>query len=269
MVVWQSEPPFSAGANLLQVTNAITQNDYQQLEVMIKKFQEASMALKYSLIPTVAAVRGLALGGGCEFVMHCAKTVAHIESYMGLVEIGVGLLPAGGGCKEFALRAAQEAKGTHIFPFLQKRFETIGMAKVSKSAHEAKELGYLREDDIIVFHPDETLYVAIQEAKTMFESNYRPALSGKTIPVTGKGGIATIKAALVNMKEGQFISEYDYEIGCRIASVLGGGDVEQGTLVDEQYLLELEYKHFMELLRNTKTQERIDFMLKNGKPLRN
>ncbi len=269
LVLWQPEPPFSAGANLLQVTTAISENDFEQLEVMIKKFQDASMALKYSLIPTIAAVQGLALGGGCEFVMHCAKAVAHTESYMGLVEIGVGLLPAGGGCKEFALRAAQEAKGTHIFPFLQKRFETIGMAKVSKSAHEAKELGYLKADDIVVFHPNEVLHVAMSTAKSMYEASYRPAPLGKTIQVTGTGGTATIKAALLNMKEGQFISEYDFKIGSMVADILGGGAVEQGTLVDEQYLLDLEFKYFMELLKNPKTKERINFMLKNGKPLRN
>jgi len=269
LVVWQTEPPFSAGANLQQVTTAISQNNFDQLGVMIKKFQEASMALKHSLIPTVAAVKGLALGGGCEFVMHCSKAVASIETYMGLVEIGVGLLPAAGGCKEFALRAAQEAQGKHIFPFLQKRFETIGMAKVSKSAHKAKELGYLKPDDIIVFHPDELLYIAISEAKAMHEASYRPEVIRKPFPVTGTGGTATIQAALVNMREGGFISEYDYDIGLRIASILGGGDVKQGTLVDEQYLLDLEYKHFMELLTHSKTQERINFMLKNGKPLRN
>lgn len=268
-VLWQTEPPFSAGANLKQVTTAIMEKNFDQLKLMIQKFQAASMALKYSLIPTVAAVRGLALGGGCEFVMHCAKTVAHIETYMGLVEIGVGLLPAGGGCKEFALRAAQEATGQYIFPFLQKRFETIAKAKVSKSAHEAKELGYLKSDDVIVFHPHELLYIAIHEAKTMYESGYRPNLIGREIPVIGTGGIATIKTALVNMLAGEFISEYDYFICEKIAEILCGGNVVQNTLVTEQYLLDLELKYFMELLQIQKTQDRINYMLKNGKPLRN
>lgn len=268
-VLWQTEPPFSAGANLKQVTTAISEKNFEQLSIMIQKFQAASMALKYSLVPTVAAVRGLALGGGCEFVMHCAKTVAHVETYMGLVEIGVGLLPAGGGCKEFTLRAAQEAKGQHIFPFLQKRFETIAKAKISKSAHEAKDLGYLKPDDIIVFHPHELLYIAIHQAKALYESGYRPNLIGDDIPVVGSGGIATIKAALINMLVGEFISEYDYSICERIATILCGGDVIQNTLVSEQYLLDLELMHFMELLQTQKTQDRIDYMLKNGKPLRN
>lgn len=268
-VLWQTEPPFSAGANLKQVTTAISEKNFDQLSVMIQKFQAASMALKYSLIPTVAAIRGLALGGGCEFVMHCAKTVAHVETYMGLVEIGVGLLPAGGGCKEFALRAAQEAKGQHIFPFLQKRFETIAKAKVSKSAYEAKELGYLRSDDVIVFHPHELLYIAMHQAKAMYESGYRPNLIGRDTPVVGSGGIATIKAALINMLVGEFISEYDYSICERIATILCGGDVIQNTIVSEQYLLNLELMHFMELLQTQKTQDRINYMLKNGKPLRN
>lgn len=268
-VLWQTEPPFSAGANLKQVTTAISEKKFSDLSTMIQKFQAASMALKYSLVPTVAAVRGMALGGGCEFVMHCAKTVAHVETYMGLVEIGVGLLPAGGGCKEFALRAAQEANGQNIFPFLQKRFETIAKAKVSKSAHEAKALGYLRTDDIVVFHPHELLYIAIGEAKTMYESGYRPNLIGKEIPVVGSGGIATIKAALINMLVGEFISEYDFWICEKIATILCGDTVIQNTLVSEQYLLDLELAHFMDLLQTKKTQDRIDYMLKTGKPLRN
>ena len=138
MVVWQTEPPFSVGANLAQVVQAVTENIFSIIDSMIKKFQQASMALKYSLVPTVAALQGMALGGGCEFVMHCSKTVAALETYMGLVEVGVGLLPAGGGCKEFVMRAAAEAKGGNIFPFLQKYFENVAMGKVSRSAQDAK-----------------------------------------------------------------------------------------------------------------------------------
>lgn len=269
LVLWQPEPPFSAGANLAQVTQALQTNNFTILESMVKRFQEASMALKHSLIPTVAAVQGLALGGGCEFVMHCSKAVAALETYMGLVEVGVGLLPAGGGCKEFALRACLEAKGGNIFPFLQRYFENIAMAKVSRSAQEAKELGYLRPSDTIIFNPNELLYVAIAEAKALYETGYRPPLTSKDIIVTGKGGIATFKAALVNMLAGGFISEHDYEIGKRVATILGGGEVEQGCLVTDEWLLELEYRFFMELLKTNKTQQRIEFMLKNGKPLRN
>lgn len=269
MVLWQTEPPFSAGANLAQVTQAIGENRFDLLENMVKKFQEASMSLKYSMVPTVAATQGLVLGGGCEFVMHCTKTVAALESYIGLVEIGVGLLPAGGGCKEFALRAAQEAKGGAIFPFLAKYFETIAMAKVSKSAVEAKELGYLRQSDTIVFHPDELLSIAIAEAKNLYESGYRPEIKSSQISITGKGGTATLKALLVNMREGSFISDHDYEIGNHIAAILGGGNIDQNCMVSEQWLLDLELRYFMDLLKTKKTQERIVYMLKNGKPLRN
>ena len=269
LVLWQTESPFSAGANLAQVTQALQTNNFTILETMVKRFQEASMALKHSLIPTVAAVQGLALGGGCEFVMHCSKAVAALETYMGLVEVGVGLLPAGGGCKEFALRASREAKGGNIFPFLQRYFENIAMAKVSRSAEDAKELGYLRPSDTIIFNPNELLYVATAEAKGMYESGYRPPLKSKDIIVTGKGGIATFKAALVNMLAGGFISEHDFEIGKKVATILGGGEIEQGNMVTDEWLLELEYRFFMELLKTNKTQQRIEFMLKNGKPLRN
>ncbi|APJ02899.1 3-hydroxyacyl-CoA dehydrogenase/enoyl-CoA hydratase family protein [Silvanigrella aquatica] len=269
LVLWQTEPPFSAGANLMQVTQALQSNNFTILESMVKRFQEASMALKHSLVPTVAAVQGLALGGGCEFVMHCSKAVAALETYMGLVEVGVGLLPAGGGCKEFTLRACREAKGGNIFPFLQRYFENIAMAKVSRSAEDAKELGYLRQSDIIVFNPNELLYVATSEARALSESGYRPPLKSKDIIVTGKGGIATFKAALVNMHVGGFISEHDFEIGKRVATILGGGEIEQGHMVTDEWLLELEYRYFIELLKTEKTQQRIEFMLKNGKPLRN
>lgn len=269
MVIWQTEPPFSAGANLAQVTQALTENRFDDLKIMVKKFQEASMSLKYSMVPTIAATHGLVLGGGCEFVMHCTKAVASLESYIGLVEMGVGLLPAGGGCKEFVLRAAAEAKGGAIFPFLAKYFETIAMAKVSKSAVEAKELGYLKQSDTIVFHPDELLSVAINEAKNLYEAGYRPELKSSDIPVIGKGGAATLKALLVNMREGSFISDHDYEIGKYVATILGGGDIEQNCFVSEDWLLDLELRYFMDLLKTKKTQDRIAYMLKNGKPLRN
>lgn len=269
LVLWQTEPPFSAGANLAQVMGLLAKGDYAKGEAMVKKFQDASMALKYALVPTVAAVQGLALGGGCEFVMHCAKTVAALETYMGLVEVGVGLIPAGGGTKEFALRAAREAKGGNVLPFLQAYFQNMAMGQVSKSAENAKELGYLRASDTIVFHPNEILYVAKTEAMALAEMGYRPPLRAREIPVAGKGAAATLKMMLLNMRVGGFISEHDNAIASRLATALCGGDVEAGSTVTEDWYLELERKAFMELLRMEKTQARIDFMLKNGKPLRN
>jgi 3-hydroxyacyl-CoA dehydrogenase len=211
----------------------------------------------------------MALGGGCEFAMHAQRTVATLESYIGLVEVGVGLLPAGGGLKEFAERSAAWAQGGDAFPALSRAFMQIAKGETSKSAHEARERGFLREGDVIVFHPAELLYVAKQQARAMAEAGARPPLPPAQIPVAGDTGIATLKMMLVNMKEGSFISDHDYEIASRIAEILCGGAVEPGSMVDEKWLLDLERRHFVELAKMPKTQERIAFMLENGKPLRN
>lgn len=202
--------------------------------------------------------------------MHSAKAVVALESYIGLVEAGVGLLPAGGGLKEIAVRAAQAAgPGGDVFAELKKVFETVAMAKVSNSAVNAKELGLVRPTDKVVFNAFESLYIAKQEALALHEGGYRPPLPARRIPVAGDVGIATFKMMLVNMLEGRFISEYDYEIATRIATVLCGGEVDRGTLVDEEWLLNLERRHFVELAQQEKTQARIVHMLKTGKPLRN
>lgn len=307
LILWQSEAPFSVGANLLQlmqgiqesseappaglfnkfkgaaqrvkytiagggglggIMNAATGN-VPRVEAVVAKFQQASLRLKYARIPTIAAVYGLALGGGCEFSIHCTRIVAALESYIGLVEVGVGLLPAGGGCKEMALRAAQEAKGGDIFPHLRRYFQNIAMGEVAKSAELARDMGYLKPSDRIVLNQYELLHVAKEEAKALTATAYRPPLAQRQIPVAGRPGIATLKAAMVNMLEGGFISEHDYSIGCRVAETMCGGDVEAGSLVDEQWLLDLERKNFMELLATDKTRARVEYMLKNGKPLRN
>jgi 3-hydroxyacyl-CoA dehydrogenase len=310
LILWQTEPPFSAGANLLQLMqgvqetpdtgmfgklkgavnrvkytaaggggmgdlfNAATGN-VPKVEAVVAKFQQVSQRLKYAQIPTIAAVDGLALGGGCEFSIHCSRIVATLETYIGLVEVGVGLLPAGGGCKEMAQRAAQEAQRfandnrIDVFPYLRRYFQNIAMGEVSKSAEMAREMGYLRQSDRIVLNRFELLHIAKEEAKALNATAYRPPLHQRQIAVAGRTGIATLKAAMINMREGGFISEHDYNIGCRVAETLCGGDVEAGSLVDEDWLLDLERKHFMELLATEKTQARIEHMLKNGKPLRN
>ena len=268
LVIWH-EAPFAVGANLLKALEALKAQEFVQFEEMVGRFQQTSMRLKYSLIPTVTAAEGMALGGGCEFVMHSDRAVVALESYIGLVEVGVGLLPAGGGCKEFALRAAQSAPGGDPLPAVQKAFKNIAMGEVSKSAEGAKEMGFLREADIIVFHPQELLYVALQQARAMSASGYRPPLSPSAIAVAGNTGVATLKMMLINMKAGGFISEHDYEIGSRVAQCLCGGDVDPGSLVDEKWLLDLERRHFVELAKMDKTQARIEHMLKTGKPLRN
>lgn len=270
LVIWQPKEPFSAGADLAGALGALQAGKIAEFEAMVANFQATSQRIKYSLVPVVAAVRGLALGGGCEFQMHSARTVASLESYIGLVEAGVGLLPAGGGLKEIAVRASQAAgPGGDVFAELKRTFETVAMAKVSASAVEAKELGLMRANDLVVFNAYEQLHIAKQQVLALAESGYRPPLPARRIQVAGDVGIATFKMLLVNMLEGRFISEYDYEIATRIATVLCGGEVDRGALVDEEWLLALERKHFVELAQQEKTQARIAHMLKTGKPLRN
>ena len=305
LVLWQTETPFSAGAHLLQLMQGVQESkqgggmfdklkqaatrvkftaaggggvgdlfnaatgNVPKVEEVVAKFQQCSQRLKYAQVPTIAAVDGLALGGGCEFAIHCTRIVATLETYIGLVEVGVGLLPAGGGCKEMAQRAAAEARGGDIFPILKRYFQIIAMGEVAKSAEMAREMGYLRPSDRIVLNRFELLHIAKEEAKALNATAYRPPLHQRQIPVAGRTSIATFKASMINMLEGGFISEHDYNIGCRVAETLCGGDVEAGSLVDEDWLLDLERRNFMELLATDKTQARIEHMLKNGKPLRN
>ena len=268
LVIWH-EVPFAVGANLKAALESLKAGKIDEFEQMVALFQRTSQRLKYSLVPTVAAVEGLALGGGCEFVMHSQRVVAALESYIGLVEVGVGLLPAGGGLKEFAQRANAWAKGGDAFPEMGRLFRQIAMGEVSKSAEHAREMGYLRPTDVVVMHPAELLHVAKAQARAMADAGHRPPLAPTAIPVLGDTGIATLKMMLVNMKEGGFISAHDFEIGSRIATILCGGEVEPGSVVDEKWLLDLERRHFCELARTEPTQARIEHMLKAGKPLRN
>ena len=292
LIIWQTEAPFSAGAHLLQLMQGVQEaadapsaglfdklkgaanrvkytiagggglgeivnaaaGNVPRVEDVVAKFQQVSQRLRYAQVPTIAAVYGLALGGGCEFSIHCTRIVAALESYIGLVEVGVGVLPAGGGCKEMALRAANEARGGDIFPHLRRYFQNIAMGEVAKSAELARDMGYLKQSDRIVLNQYELLHVAKEEARALTATAYRPPLQPRQIPVAGRPGIATLKAAMVNMLEGGFISEHDYNIGCRIAETMCGGDVEAGSMVDEQWLLDLERKNFMELLATEKTR---------------
>jgi 3-hydroxyacyl-CoA dehydrogenase len=272
LVIWHADAAeggaFSAGADLQSMLPLFMSGGVKAIEPEVVKLQQAHQALKYANVPVVAAVAGLALGGGCELLLHAAKRVASIESYIGLVEVGVGLIPAGGGLKEAAARAANDARGNDILQFLKNYYMNAATAAVSRSALEAQTMGYLKSDDIIVFNAYELLHIAKTQARAMFDAGYR-APRKALVPLTGKYGLATIGAQLLNMRDGGFISAHDYKLGMMIAEVVSGGDIEQGSLVDEQWLLDHERKAFMELLNNPKTQERIMGMMQTGKPVRN
>jgi 3-hydroxyacyl-CoA dehydrogenase len=272
IVIWH-EAPFAVGANLQQVGEACAAGNFELLEKTVEQFQRASQVLKYAQVPTVAAVQGMALGGGCEFVMHSAKRVMALESYVGLVEAGVGLIPAGGGCKEFAIRAAdwaaQSVTPREVMNYLQPVFMNIAMAKVAKSALEAIDMGFAKPTDTILFNANELLYVAIREARAMADAGYAPPLVPRGVPVAGRTGIATFEMMLLNMKEGGMISAHDYRVAKAAATALCGGDIETGSQVDEEWLLTVERNLFVELLKTPETQARIKQMLETGKPLRN
>ena len=271
LVIWSPDDVFSAGANLESLMPVYMKSGSKGIAPEVKKLQDALLRVRYATVPVVAAMRGIALGGGCEIAVACARRVAAMETYVGLVEVGVGLLPAGGGLTYIARRAAENAAtgpGSDLLNFLKGGFEAAAMAKVGTSALESRKLGYLLESDVIVPNKDELLHVAIGQAKAMADAGYRaPAKS--VIPVAGRMGIATIKASLVGMRDGGFISQHDYHIASLIADVVCGGEVDAGTLVTEEYLMALERKHFCSLLDHPKSQERALGMLQTGKPVRN
>ncbi|MDT8408523.1 MAG: 3-hydroxyacyl-CoA dehydrogenase NAD-binding domain-containing protein [Wenzhouxiangellaceae bacterium] len=269
IVIWQPQGPFSAGANLKAALEWVKNDDFDSVEKLVADFQEVNLRLRYAAVPSVAAVRGLALGGGLELAMHASTIVAHLESYMGLVEAGVGLLPAGGGLGTLAIRVHDQTLAGDTYPLLEKRFKQVAMGQVSGSAMEAREMGYLQPADAIVMHEHELLYAAHGAIDGLNAVGYRAPLPGPRIPAAGDVGIATLKMLLANMLEGHFISAHDFEISQRIAEVLSGGAVDRGALVDEKWLYALERKHFVELAKMAPTQERIGHMLKTGKPLRN
>ena len=271
LVIWSPDDMFSAGADLQAMLPAFMTGGVKAIEGAEHEMQQAMLALRYSNVPVVSAVRGLALGGGCELAVYSSKRVAAMESYIGLVEVGVGLVPGAGGLTYIARRAAENAAastGKDLLPFLTEGFTAAAMAKVGTSALESRKLGYLLESDVVVPHKDELLFVAISEARAMAAAGYR-APHRRQFPVAGRSGVATIKGSLVNMRDGGFISAHDFHIASLIAEVVCGGDVDAGTLVNEEYLMTLERKAFGTLLNNPKTQERIMGMMSTGKPVRN
>ncbi len=272
LVIWSPDDPFSVGADLQAMMPVFMSGGAKAIGAEEKKMQDAYMRLKYAQVPTVAAVSGMALGGGCELILHCSRAVAALESYIGLVEVGVGLIPGAGGLKEGALRAAQQAQAAgmaDVFPFIRNWFLNAAMANVSKSALEAKQMGYLRPADTIVFNNHEVLWTAIGQAFALHATGYRPPMKPVGFPVAGRTGVATIKAQLVNMRDGGFISAHDFFIASGIADVMCGGDVESTAQADEQWLLDLERKFFMTLVNHPKSQERMMGMMQTGKPVRN
>ncbi len=271
MVIWSGDAPFSVGADLQATMPAYVVAGIGAIEGVEHELQNLMLRLRYAQVPVISAIHGMALGGGCELAVHSARRVAHMESYIGLVEVGVGLVPGAGGLTYIARRAAENAAtgtGKDILPFLTEGFTAAAMAKVGTSAIESRKLGYLLESDLIVPHKDEVLFVAINEAKAMAASGWR-APARRLFPVAGRSGIATIKGSLVNMRDGGFISAHDQHIATLIAEVVCGGDVDPGTLVSEEYLMALERKAFCALIEHPKTQERILGMLNTGKPVRN
>ena len=271
MVIWSGDAPFSVGADLQATMPAYVVAGIAAIEGVEHELQNLMLRLRYAQVPVVSAIHGMALGGGCELAVHSARRVAHMESYIGLVEVGVGLVPGAGGLTYIARRAAENAAastGKDLLPFLTEGFTAAAMAKVGTSALESKKLGYLLDSDLIVPHKDEVLFVAINEAKAMAASGWRAPMK-RLFPVAGRSGIATIRGSLVNMRDGGFISEHDQHIATLIAEVVCGGDVDAGTLVSEEYLMALERKAFCALIEHPKTQERILGMLNTGKPVRN
>ncbi len=271
LVIWSGDAPFSVGADLQATMPAFVVAGISAIEGVEQELQNLMLRLRYAQVPVVSAIHGMALGGGCELAVYSARRVAHMESYIGLVEVGVGLVPGAGGLTYIARRAAENAAastGKDLLPFLTEGFTAAAMAKVGTSALESKKLGYLLESDIVVPHKDEVLFVALNEAKAMAASGWR-APNRRLFPVAGRSGIATIRGSLVNMRDGGFISDHDQHIATLIAEIVCGGDVDAGTLVSEEYLMALERKAFCALIQHPKTQERILGMLSTGKPVRN
>ena len=271
MVIWSGDEPFSAGADLESTLPAFIAVGVAAIEDAEGFMQQTMLRLRYASVPVVSAIRGLALGGGCELGLYSAKRVVAMESYIGLVEVGVGLVPGAGGLTCIARRAAENAATStdkDLLKFLTEGFTAAAMAKVGTSALESRKLGYLLDSDVIVPNKDELLYVALQQAKAMYDAGYR-APHKRQFPVAGRSAKATIQGQLVNMRDGGFASQHDFHIATLIANVVTGGDVDANTLVTEEYLMTLERRAFCELVQHPKTQERILGMLSTGKPVRN
>lgn len=273
MVIGNQAPNFCVGANLMLLLVSVQEGEWDDVHLAVRQFQSANMALKYAPKPVIAAPFGLALGGGTEICLHTARVRAAAETYMGLVEFGVGLIPAGGGTKEMLLRAMDTLPSdpeADPFTYVKDVFETIGLAEVSSSAQEACKIGYLSPRDSITMNRDRLIADAKQVALDMVKLGYRPGSPREDILVLGQPAFAKMKLGLHLMRRGDFISDYDVVVGTELAKVLsGGGEFTSAQRVSEQYLLDLERESFVRLCGQRKTVERMQFMLKKGKPLRN
>ncbi len=272
LVVGNQGGNFCAGANIMMLLLAAQEEEWDDINIMIAQFQKAVMRLRYSPKPVVVAPYGLTLGGGCEITMHGDKARAAAETYIGLVEVGVGLIPGGAGTKEMTMRtmdASAAVPDADPIAFLKKTFELVGMGKVATSAQEAKSWGLLRPSDGISMNGDRLIADAKRDVLNLASSVYVKPVERNDVPVLGESAQAAMKLALHMMKRGGYISDHDETIGRRLAKVMSGGDLNHSSLVSEQYLLDLEREAFLSLCGEAKTQQRIAHMLKTGKPLRN
>ncbi len=281
-VITNDAQNFSVGANLMLLLMSVQEQEWDEVDLAIRQFQGMTQAIKFSPKPVVSAPFGLALGGGCEVSLHATARQPHAELYMGLVEVGVGLLPGGGGCKEMLLRAIDSAasirpdlppnargESVELLEAMKKAFETIATAKVSTSAHEARGLDFLSSSDRVTMNRERALSDAKARALELVRAGYEPPVMRTNIPAPGENILAALKMGVYLMRQGEFISDHELKLGTKIAEVLCGGNVTPGTPVSEQYLLDLEREAFKSLCGERKTQERIQFTLKTGKTLRN
>jgi 3-hydroxyacyl-CoA dehydrogenase len=271
LVLGNNAPNFSAGANLAMIFMLAIDQEYDELDFAIRYFQNTVMRLRYSAIPTVIAPHGLTLGGGCEMTLHADAAIAHAETYIGLVEFGVGVIPGGGGTKEFVVRASDSYyEGDPQLPTLQERFTTIATAKVATSANEAFAFGLLHHDkDSMVMNIDRQITEAKNKVLELAEAGYTQPIQRDDILVLGKTALGALYAGTEAFELSNYASEHDKKIARKLAFVMAGGDLSQPTKVSEQYLLDLEREAFLSLLGEKKTLERIQSILKGGKPLRN
>jgi len=277
-VITNDAQNFSVGANLMLLLMSVQEEEWDEVDIAIRQFQGMTQAVKFSPKPVVIAPFGLALGGGCEISLHAAARQPHAELYMGLVEVGVGLLPGGGGCKEMVLRAVDSAaslrpvgrgESVELMEAMKKAFETIATAKVATSAHEARGLGFLSNSDRVTMNRERVLSDAKARALELVKAGYEPPVMRTDIPAPGEGILAALKMGVYLMRKGDYISDHEQKLGTKIAEVLCGGNVTPGTPMSEQYLLDLEREAFKSLCGEKKTQERIQYTLKTGKTLRN